>query len=262
MVERLAVQRGQGLGGEVGIAVIRRQGQVQLGRPATEQRRPLEVRADQKVTGLELTPFTGEEAARRAQAELRILAVGQRLLEAVDQGVHDVVPPVVLVGDELLEDRHRGRRGTRRVGPVLDAPTAERGVGKTSPLAQEPPDLDPGVDPLLETADELDDGPVAEQDRAVRLLGGEGHGRVVLGQELVELPEGRGGQAEQLPPVPPTVRRRASSSTIILVKAGSKMASYSTPSSPPALSSATTASACHFFNSSASAPVAKASGSA
>ena len=86
----------------------------------------------------------------------------------------------------------------RSVGPVLHAPPAERRVRKAGPLAQKAPDLNARIDALLETPDELHDGVVPEEDGAVRLFGRERHGCVVLGQELVELPQGRGGDTEQL----------------------------------------------------------------
>ena len=45
---------------------------------------------------------------------------------------------------------------------------------------------DAGFDPAVE----LDEQLLVDDERAVRLLGGEGHGCIVLGEELVELAEG------------------------------------------------------------------------
>ena len=46
--------------------------------------------------------------------------------------------------------------------------------GKAAPLGEETPDLEVGVDPLLGTAEELEEEPVAEDHRRVGLLGLQG----------------------------------------------------------------------------------------
>ncbi len=188
VVQRLAIERGEWFRSEIGVPVVRGQRLMELRCPLSQQGRPLEVRAHEEMSRFELAPVQGEEAARRSEAELDVLAMGQRFLEAVRQGIDDVVPPVVLVRDELFEHGHGGRGRARRVGAVLHAPPAERRVGEAGALAQEAPNFDARVDALFETPDELHDGAVPEEDRAVRLFGREGHGRVVLGDELVELP--------------------------------------------------------------------------
>ena len=126
----------------------------------------------------------------------------QGLLQTVRQGIDHVAPPIVLVGDELLQDGDRGGGRAHPIAPVLHAPPAAGGVREVRPLAQEAADLDPGVHALLESPDELHDGPVTEHHRAVGLLGGERDRRVALGQEPVELPKGRRGEAEELAPAP------------------------------------------------------------
>ena len=83
--------------------------------------------------------------------------------------------------------------------PVLDAAADPGGVGEPGPLAQEAPELDPRVDALLEAADELHDGLVAQQDRGVGLLARDGCGGAVGAQAAVELAQAGGGEADHLP---------------------------------------------------------------
>ncbi len=84
------------------------------------------------------------------------------------------------------------------VGAILHASPAERRVREAGALAQEAPHFHAGVDALFEAPDELHDGAVPEEDRTVGLFGRERHRRVVLGQELVELSQGRRRDTEQL----------------------------------------------------------------
>ena len=50
-----------------------------------------------------------EQGAGWIQVELRVAAVGQRLLEPMGESVDNVVPAVFLVLDELFEDGDRRR---------------------------------------------------------------------------------------------------------------------------------------------------------
>ena len=101
MEQRLAVHEGQGSGAKSGSTRVRDQGAVQLGGAPAEQRGPLQVRADQRVAGLEGRPPT----SRSGRGGARRVGVGgrQQLLEAWIERVDQVVPAVALVGDELFE---------------------------------------------------------------------------------------------------------------------------------------------------------------
>ena len=155
--------RGQRFGGEVGVAAVRGQGtwSSAVRRPSSDAHsRWAPTRGDRARASAPSSRrgCVGGPSAARRPGDAR-----QGFLQSVGQGVDHVVPPVALVGDELLQDGHRGRRCARRVAPVLHAPAAAGGVGETGPLAQEAADLDPGVHALLEPPDELHDGLVARR---------------------------------------------------------------------------------------------------
>src|ERR1019366_4729996 len=171
VVKGLAIECGQRFRSEIRVPVIRDQRLVELSGTSTEKRRPLEVRADQQMARFEHASLQSEEAARRGKPKFDILTVGQSLFETMDQGVHDVIPSIVLVRDELFEngDSSRGRAGC--IGAILDAASAERRMGEARPLTQEAPDFDARIDALLEASDEFEDGVVPEEDGAIRLLG-------------------------------------------------------------------------------------------
>ena len=103
------------------------------------------------------------------------LAPGQlHAVEEAAEGVQRVAPGVPLVGDELLQDAERHRL----VAAVADLQRAgdPRAVAEVGLLGQEAADLEVGVDPRLQLAEELQDQPVAEADRGVALLGLERRG--------------------------------------------------------------------------------------
>ena len=78
VVESLAVEGGERLRGEVRVTLIRGQCGVHLGCALSEQGRPLQVRADERVGRLESSLLSSDEkVAGRRQVELRIAAGGQ-----------------------------------------------------------------------------------------------------------------------------------------------------------------------------------------
>ena len=187
VVGGLAFHAGERLGREGRVARIRSKGEVQLRRAPAEQRRPFEVGPDKQVAGLEVGRCDVEQAGRGHGVELFDARVGQGLFEPVAQGVDHVVEAVTLVCHVLLERRDGHDLGGGRVGPELDGAPDAWGVGEPRPLAQEPAHLDAGVDALFEAPDELDDGRLAEDHRAVRLLRGDG-GRRRVGGDLPAQP--------------------------------------------------------------------------
>ena len=109
-----------------------------------------------------------------------------RLLELAVEVVERPAPAVALVGDEA-EEGGVGR-GLAVRADALDRAQERRGVPEVRHVGEEAADLDLGVDAGLEPAVGLHDHPVADQDRAVALLGTEAAHRRVLGQLQLAAP--------------------------------------------------------------------------
>ena len=165
----LEVGLGHGLGGEGRVVGRGREGAVHLGRAL----------ADQAGDGEEQLLALARGGALGLRDE-------PRLLELAVEVVERPAPAVALVGDEA-EEGGVGR-GLAVRADALDRAQERRGVPEVRHVGQEAADLDLGVDAGLEPAVGLHDHPVADQDRAVALLGTEAAHRRVLGQLQLAAP--------------------------------------------------------------------------
>src|SRR6201999_297655 len=114
------------------------------------------------------------------------------------QPVEGPVPAVATVGDELLDDAEGGVGGA----PFVLVPTEQPGDLVEAVAVQEAEHLELRVHPGLDPAVDLQDRVLAENDRAVRLLGGDRADlpagrwwRGALGPGEDDAPLGRGGLA-------------------------------------------------------------------
>jgi hypothetical protein len=142
---------------------------VQISRARSEGTRRFQVAADDlRDIGRHLLARDPEQ--RRARSRAGVVGRhpgGHRAFEEADQLVERELPQVTLIGDQRLEHRHGGRFATR--GSVLDRPCHGRCVGERG-VGQEQPDLEVRVQSGLDATIELEDEPVAEDDRRVALL--------------------------------------------------------------------------------------------
>jgi len=120
-------------------------------------------------------------------------------VEIAAQGVQAVPPGVAFIRDEFLEDAER--RGL--AAPFLDLQGAGHagGMPEVGPLGEETADLQVGIDPRLQLAEDLEDQPIAEPDQRVALIRLEGR-RLQL-SPATDLREDRQGGRGQIAPPPP-----------------------------------------------------------
>ena len=111
-----------------------------------------------------------------------------------------MTPRVALVGDELVEDGDGRRLVVADRVAILQRPAEGRDVREAGPLGEKAPDLQVGVLPGLDLAEELHDEALVEHQRAVALVGAGDvnlEGRAVGACRATQAPECGHGVADQ-----------------------------------------------------------------
>src|SRR5262249_7472092 len=151
LIHRALHQRGERFGFEIRIVAARRQRQVELGGAPAEQARRLELRAEQ------LARQRGRLAMRQLQDALRgqldAMRAGDRLVEEALDLVNGERPGVAVVRDIALDDAHRSRLALLLA--VLQRARHLGDVGEVGMLGEKAPDLELGIDAILQAAEQL-----------------------------------------------------------------------------------------------------------
>ena len=141
---------------------------MKLAGPAAERRGDVEIIADRQPG---LRGYPGRTSSSKRSILVRdpigricslALIIG---FERPEQGV---VPARPLVGDEPLEDAEHQRLGLALL--VKQGPGAPGNPVELRLLGEELADLEVGVDPRFEPPEDLEDQPIAEEDRRIALL--------------------------------------------------------------------------------------------